>query len=753
MTSDSSTKKRSPLITDTISGVVVFLVALPLCLGIALASGADPISGLISGIIGGIVVGSISGSRTSVSGPAAGLTAIVAAQIATLGSFENFLFAVMVAGALQIVLGILRAGALVAFVPTSVINGLLAAIGVILILKQIPHLLGHDTDPEGEMSFSQPDHENTFSEFLTIFESDIQIGAITVGIISIIILVGWQKIKPLKNSFFPSQLAVVLLAVGMNQVFQAMNLSWTIEASHLVEVPISGGGSGFQTLMNFPDFTQWLNPMAYLAAATIAIVASLETLLNLEAVDKLDKQRRESPPNRELIAQGCGNMVCGLIGGLPVTSVIVRGSVNVDVGAKTQLSAIFHGALLLLAVAFLPVYLNMIPLSALAAILIVTGFKLASPKLFRQMWRDGWSQFLPFLITLVAIVLTDLLIGILIGLVVSAMFILYSNLRRTIPCIVENHLGSDITHIELPNQVSFLNRASLQNTLATIPNGAHVLIDATETDFIDPDIRALIREFRDTTAPARGLTVSLRGFTEHFDIQDQVHYAEYTTPEVRDKMTPQQVLNVLQDGNERFRSGNRLSRDFGRQLSGAAKGQSPLAVVLSCIDSRVPVELVFDMGLGDMFSVRVAGNVIGTKSLGSIEYGVAVAGAKLVLVLGHTRCGAVTESIRLLGSKQDALEATGCEHIGTIVDEIHACLNKRDGSTVRLTDDSVTNDNLVTLVTKRNVMHTVKSITARSTAVRKAVDEGRVLVVGALYDVATGGITILSEEDDPAPEA
>ncbi len=420
---------KSTTLNDITASLVVFLVALPLCLGIALASGAPLFSGLLAGIVGGIVVGTLSGSHTSVSGPAAGLTAIVASQIATLGSFEAFLLAVFVAGLLQIGLGIAKAGALSAFFPSSVIKGLLAAIGVILILKQIPHVLGHDSDPEGEMSFAQPDAQNTFSEILTVMLGDIHVGAAIIGIASIVLLVFWDRTKPLKNSMIPAPLAVVLFGVGMQFLFGRMGGRLVIESSHLVQIPVAETFSGFFSFLTYPDFSQWSNPGIYVAAVTIAIVASLETLLNLEAADKLDPQQRDSPPSRELIAQGVGNTIAGLIGGLPMTSVIVRSSVNVGMGAKTKLSAILHGVLLVVCVSLFPVYLNMIPLAALAAILLVTGFKLASPTLFRQMWDEGRYQFIPFMVTLISIVFTDLLIGILIGLAVSALFILNSNLR------------------------------------------------------------------------------------------------------------------------------------------------------------------------------------------------------------------------------------------------------------------------------------------------------------------------------------
>jgi carbonic anhydrase/SulP family sulfate permease len=741
--SDGNTTILSPstLKHDLTSGLVVFLVALPLCLGIALASGAPLFSGLLAGIIGGLIVGAISGSHSSVSGPAAGLTAIVATQIGVLGSFEAFLFAVLIGGVLQIGLGLLKAGALSAFFPSSVIKGLLAAIGVILILKQIPHVFGHDADPEGDMSFVQPDHENTFSE-LALIAGDLHLGAAVIGLLSIAVLVLWGKLKPLKNSIIPAPLVVVLLGVGINLLFEKLGGRWLIGETHLVQVDLA---AGLFDQLKIADFSQWNNPAVYFAGATIAIVASLETLLNLEAVDKLDPQKRVSPPSRELIAQGCGNVAAGLLGAIPVTSVIVRGSVNVASGGKTKVSAIFHGMLLLISVVFLPVYLNMIPLAALAAILLVTGFKLASPKLFRQMWSEGRYQFAPFVITLVSIVLTDLLVGILIGLGVSVLFILNSNLRRPIRRIVETHVGGDVTHIELANQVSFLNRAALDQIFKNTPAGTHLLIDATDTDYIDPDVLSLIREFKEKAAPQRGVRVSLRGFRSKYRLNDDIQFADYSTRELQDWATPDQVLEILREGNRRFSTGNRLSRDFVRQVDATSQGQTPLAVVLSCIDSRVPAELVFDLGLGDVFSVRVAGNVIGTKSLASIEYGVKVAGVKLVLVMGHTRCGAVSSSVELVGSNQDAKVATGCEHLQSIVDELSPSVTEL--LTRPLSELSPAEvETLVDEVARHNVQRTVKEVVSRSSVIREAVDEGQVRVVGAVYDVKSGEIEFLEED-------
>jgi carbonic anhydrase/SulP family sulfate permease len=722
---------------DLVAGLVVFLVALPLCLGVALASNAPLFSGILAGIVGGILVGSLSGSQTSVSGPAAGLTAIVAAQIGKLGTFEAFLAAVVLAGIIQIVMGVSRAGFIAAFFPSSVIKGLLAAIGVILILKQIPHVLGHDADPMGEESFLQPDHENTFTELGEAW-FHIQPGAALVGILSVLILIFWDRIKTLKKLPIPSALVVVIVGVAVSQLLKSMGSAWAIEASHLVQVPVSDGPRQFLSFLTFPDFSVLSNSTVYIAGFTIAIVASLETLLNLEAVDKLDPEQRSSPPNRELLAQGVGNVACGLIGALPVTSVIVRSSVNIHAGVKTKLSAIWHGVLLLGCVMLAPAMLNQIPLAALGAILLMTGLKLASPKLFKQMWSEGKTMFLPFVITVAAIVLTDLLVGILIGLGVSIGFILHSNFRRPLRKVMEKHITGDVLRVELGNQVGFFSRPSLEETLRSVPAGGHVLIDARNTDYIDADVLDLIKDFQNKTAGAHHVELSLAGFKDRYpQLADRIQYVDFTTREVQDGLTPERVLEILQQGNERFLNGSRLTRDLGRQVDGTSDGQFPMAVVLSCIDSRTPSELVFDLGLGDIFSVRVAGNIARDKVLGSIEYACAVAGAKLVVVMGHTRCGAVNAAVDLLCSNQTAEAATGCANLDSLISEIQLSI---DGDKCKGWKQWAPPEQaaFANEVARRNVLRTMQVLRDRSETLDRLVREGKVAIVGGLYDVHTG---------------
>jgi carbonic anhydrase/SulP family sulfate permease len=738
----TSVTPAAPLNTlgrDLTAGVVVFLVAVPLCLGIALASGAPIMAGLVSGIVGGIVVGALSGSSISVSGPAAGLAAIVASQIQALGTFEAFLLAVMIAGALQLVAGILKGGALANYFPNNVIKGLLAAIGMLLIIKQVPHLVGYDRDYEGDMSFTAPDGTTTLTHLWGAMDAFVP-GALLVGFASLAVLVIWDRTW-LKRTRIPGALGAVLLGVVISEALRRSGNAWAIEDSHLVQVPVLGQeGTGWSDLVRFPDWSRWNDPAVLLAGATLAVVASLETLLNLEATDKLDPLRRTSPPNRELVAQGVGNMAAGAIGGLPMTSVIVRSSVNAQSGGRSKASAIFHGFLLLGSLLLVPTLLNRIPLAALAAVLIVTGFKLASPALFRRMWKEGSKQFVPFAITVGAIVFTDLLTGVLIGLGTSLGFILWGNLRRGFRIIREDHVGGMVHRIELATQASFLNRAQLATVLGEFRRGDQVAIDARMTDYVDPDILSLIREFADETAPARGLKVSLLGFKDRYPIRDVKQYVDWTSKEVQASLTPDRVLRLLKEGNERFTSGQRLTRDLAQQVDDTAAGQHPMACILSCIDSRSPAELLFDLGLGDIFSVRLAGNVASPKALGSMEFACKVAGAKLIVVLGHTRCGAVKATCDLVAKGLDPVEATGLTNLGAITEPISEAVRMETRTKDRR---DASNPDFVDSVAAINVRNTIRWIEDNSPVLRSMIINGEIGIAGAMYDVATGRVTFL----------
>jgi MFS superfamily sulfate permease-like transporter len=735
-----ATDERRELSRDVMAGVVVFVVALPLCLGIALASGAPLLSGIVAGIVAGLVVGWFSGAQLMVSGPAAGFIAVVAAETRALGSFEAVLVAVILAGLIQIAMGIAQGGFFKSYVPTSVVRGLLSAIGVILVLKQVPHLLGRDVDPEGEMSFLQPDRFNTFSELVQALFT-FHPGAAVLGVTSLALLLGWGRFWVTRMTGIPAPLAVVAFGVGITYLFEAIGSPWTIEASHRVQVPVADGVASFLALLPRPDFAQVTNPAVYPAALTIALVGSLQALLTTEAVDRLDRSRRSTPPNRELLAQGVGNCVAGLLGGLPITGEIVRSSVNVDAGARTKLAAIVHGGLLLVAVLVMPDAINRIPLASLAAILIATGSKLASPAVFAEMLRAGRYQFVPYLVTLLAIIFTDPLVGIVIGLLVSVTFILWSNLRRPIRLLREHHLAGNITRIELANQVSFLNRAALRKTLDALPRGTQVLIDGTDTVYIDPDILEMIREFRDSVGPAHGVTVSTAGFRDKYEIDNRIEFVDFTSRELQQDLTPQRAFDYLRAGNERFRTGRQIKRNFGRQVVATAVGQHPVAAVLSCIDSRSPAELLFDLGLGDIFSVRVAGNVATDEVLGSLEFATAVAGAKLIVVLGHTRCGAVGAALQS-ACRPDVAVAPHCTHLPPIMDRIRgaidesACLRATDApaDVVRAVADEVA---------ERHVQRVVRVILESSPAIARLVESGSVGIVGMLYDVASGAAWVV----------
>ena len=430
---------------DFPASIVVFLVATPLCLGIALASGAPLFSGIIAGIVGGIVVGALSGSPLGVSGPAAGLAVIVLTAISSLGAWETFLMAVVLAGAIQLAFGFLRGGIVGYYFPSSVIKGMLSGIGIIIILKQIPHAFGYDAVPEGSFTFIQNDYENTFSELLNMLNF-IQPGALVVAIISLAILIFWDKpfMKQFKfTRLVQGPLVAVIVGILLNELFKAMAPAIAIDARHLVQIPVAEGFEGFLGLFTLPDFSQITNAAVITTAFTIAVVASLETLLCVEATDKLDPYKRITPTNRELKAQGVGNMISGLIGGLPVTQVIVRSSANIQSGGRTKMSAIIHGFLLLIAAVLAPRLLNMIPLATLAAILFVVGFKLAKPVLFKQMYKLGWYQFIPFMVTIIGIITTDLLIGIGLGMAVSVFFILLNNYQNPYSFTKEAHGPED----------------------------------------------------------------------------------------------------------------------------------------------------------------------------------------------------------------------------------------------------------------------------------------------------------------------
>ncbi|MGN7756342.1 SulP family inorganic anion transporter [Chryseobacterium sp. 22532] len=503
------------------SGLVVFLVALPLCLGIALASGAPPLSGVIAGIVGGIVVGFLSNSNISVSGPAAGLTAIVLTAITDLGAFELFLCAGIIAGLIQLILGFIRAGSISNYFPNNVIEGMLAAIGIIIILKQIPHAMGFDQDYEGHESIF--DNGLNLGYFTELFGA-IHVGAILVTLVSVGILIAWDRIPALKRmKMLPGALVAVVAGILLNEAFKLSGSSLAINTQHLVSLPVPQSLDDFKNLVTIPDFNGFTNPKVWIVGATIAIVASIETLLCIEASDRLDKQRRITDTNLELKAQGIGNLISSFIGGLPMTSVVVRSSANANAGATSKLSAMIHGVLLLVCVLTIPFILNLIPLATLAAVLILVGYKLAKPATFKHFWHLGKFQFIPFVATVVAVVATDLLKGVGIGLAISVFYILQGNMKRAYYLSREKLNDADEINIKLAEEVSFLNKAAIKKTLKNVKPNSTVTIDARGTSYIATDVLEMIQDFANIRAKEEDINVELLGF--------KTSYKDYETDE------------------------------------------------------------------------------------------------------------------------------------------------------------------------------------------------------------------------------
>jgi MFS superfamily sulfate permease-like transporter len=512
------------LLSDIPAAFVVFLVALPLCLGIALGSGAPLFSGIIAGIVGGIVVGILSRSHLSVSGPAAGLTAIVAAAILKMPAYQTFLLAVVLAGVIQVVLGFAKAGVLGNYVPSSAIKGMLTAIGIILILKQIPHLVGYDADFEGDYKFAQADSKNTFSGIINALEKITPLAAL-IGFASLTLQIFWDKVLVKKSKLFhliPAPLIVVLFG---GAIAYFANARFSLQQDQMVNIPVASSLPEFFTFFTMPDWNSFTDKAVWITALTLAIVASLETLLNIEAADDLDPYQRVTPTNRELKAQGIGNIISGLLGGLPVTSVVVRTSVNVNMGAKTKLSAITHGVLLLLSVSLIPNVLQLIPLSSLAAILIYTGYKLAKLSIFKALYKKGLDQFIPFIVTVIAIIFTDLLTGIIVGIAVGLFFVMRSNFKTALFVVNDDNKFL----FRLRKDVSFLNKPILKEKLEKVPENGYVLIDISRADFIDKDVIEVINHFM-KHAPLKNIKTEIRKSDIKKDHQLIVPFQEEMLP-------------------------------------------------------------------------------------------------------------------------------------------------------------------------------------------------------------------------------
>ncbi len=521
--------------SDLPSGLVVFLVALPLCLGIALASGAPFFSGIISGIIGGIVIGMLSNSPLSVSGPAAGLAALVMGAIVSIGDYSLFLCAVVIAGVLQIILGLAKLGGIANYIPSSVIKGMLTSIGILIIAKQLPHAFGYDKDEKGNITELLPYGQEDLHELLQPLQH-VEVGVLLLCLLSIIIMVLWEKpVIKKRVKFIPGALVAVIVVVAVNEIWIRSGSLLAVQNEHLVQIKVAKSANEFFSFFTLPNLDGFLNSTVIVYGVIIALIASLETLLSIEAIDNLDPERRVTNTNRELFAQGVGNTVAGLVGGLPVTSVIVRSSANVNSGAQSKLSTIIHGVLLLVSIILIPFLLNMIPLSSLAAILLITGYKLAKPSVFRNFWKAGKYQFVPFIITVIVIIAIDLfkavpvlsgkglLVGVLSGIVAAAGAVLYGNLKNSYSFHKEEHHEGDTIRIQLAEEVSFLNKAAIRQTLDDVPGNSRVVIDASASRYIDFDVIEQIKEFRDIKAPLKEIQLQLVGFKEAYRIDNLSH--------------------------------------------------------------------------------------------------------------------------------------------------------------------------------------------------------------------------------------
>ena len=713
---------------DLIAAIVVFLVAIPLCLGIALASGAPLFSGIISGIVGGIVVGTLSGSQVSVSGPAAGMAAVVLAAIAQLGDFNTFLLALMLAGFLQILVGSLRAGIVADYIPSNVVQGLLCAIGILLIIKQLPLAFTLSTDlNELEAHLLEATEGVNFNP-LYDFSYHLNTGAMIISAISFAILLFLDKTKWewLKQNI-PAPIVVVIAGILINEAFILTNSIFAQNNPHLVNIPEHDNLTDLVRQFAFPNWAAWNNPKVYLYAFIIAIVASLESLLNVKAGEKLDKKHRSCSKDQELVAQGAGNILVGLIGGIPITSVIVRTSVNIQAGAKTKLAAILHGFFLLIAVFLIPEWLNKIPLASLAMILIFTGYKLTKPEIYVAVYKQGTDRFIPFLATVISIVFFNLLAGILIGLGISLFYILKSNSQARLDIVKEFYPQGVTNRLILPQQITFLNKASLVAEFDAIPKNSQLIIDARYCNYMDKEIVELIKEFQQEQAPVKHIALNLMGFKEHYNIHNYINFINVTTYDVQANLSPQDVLNVLREGNQRFLNDTRIHRTTKMDIKYTAKTQHPIAVVLGCIDSRVPVETIFDMSFGDLFCIRRAGNVINDDVLARMEYACHVVGAKLIVILGHTRCGAI----------QSACDGVEKGHITQLLAKIKPAVNAEEETQSNRTGQNTQFVNQVTLL---NIANTLHHVYKNSEILRIMIEQESIAIVGAVYDVETAQV-------------
>lgn len=714
----------SRLSKDIPASIVVFLVALPLCLGIALASGAPLVSGLISGIIGGIVVGSISQSSVSVSGPAASVSAVNLAAIISIGNFEIFLLAVVIGGVLQLALGLLKAGLIADYMPSNIIKGLLAAIGIILIISQVPYALGISANVEG-FTVSSAGLLEQFGTYLENFTESLTAGAIIIAVVSLSLMIFWDK-TPLKRfKLIPPALVVVIVGVLLNLLFSSVIPSLHLGVEHLVNIPKI---NQINELITFPDFSAIWNTQVWGVAISITLIASIASLLAIEAADEIDPHKRNTPPNRELVAQGVGNTLTGLLGGIPITSVIVRSSVNINAGAETKLSAILHGIFLLASVLFISNVLNLIPLASLAAILLVIGYKLASWDVVKSMYKKGWNQFIPFIVTVVAIVISDLLIGIFIGTLVSIFFLLRSNYHNAFYIENTRIFKGETIRLELSNEVSFFNKASIKNTLWNVPDGSSVIIDATFASFIDNDVLEIFMDFKNTYAKEHHITLSIVGLKEKYDLGKDLEFFQEEIKESKIKSSPKEILEYLKDGNKRYVAGKLVSRRLRNKELMDFINAPPLAAIVNCIDMREPLNVLMNTGIGDLIPIRTAGNLAGENVIRSLEVACRKQGAKFILFTGNSSNNIYAEALKDFGNRKNSYTLS-------IIEDAVKALN--------IAPEDVTEIKIYSLadsITRWNLQESLNRVLLNSEYLATEIKEGRIGMAIAFFNRTTGKI-------------
>ncbi|CAG0942987.1 Carbonic anhydrase 2 [Candidatus Brocadiaceae bacterium] len=699
---------------DLPASIVVFLISVPMSLGVALASHAPLFSGLIAGIIGGLIAAPLSNSALGISGTAVGLSVLVSAGIKQLG-FDGFLLALVIMGVLQLLLSLLRAGMIAHYFPSSVINGILSGIGIILFLKQIPHALGDDLDYEDDFTFAQTDHYSSFSELINTAQY-FSPTAMIIALISLLILIIWELPKIKQLPFIrPYQGVLLALSFGIisNYLLLYIAPDIALAENHLVRIPVFANFSDFMAQFHAPNFNKLNDINVYIVGSTLALVASLESLMCLEAVDKLDPYRRFSSAHRELMAQGFANIACGFIGGLPLAQLVVRSSINIQSGAKTKNSAFLQGLLMLLAVTFIPELLNMIPLATLASVLLMASYNLINFSVFKTMYQAGYYHFIPFIITILGLVFTDLLSGMLIGLTIALFSILLENYKSA-SYFRESVINNKII-FRLSEHVSFLNKANIKKTLDHIPVNSDVVIDATRCKYMDYDVYEVIEDFKNE-AIFKNISLTLENM-RGFGVLNPVEKVRSQTYDTQRVLTPDKVLTILKDGNEHFVNNLEANRNLLEQINDTSDGQFPIAIILSCMDSRTSVELIFDLGLGDVFSARVAGNIVNDDMLGSMEYACKVAGSKLIVVLGHTHCGAI----------KGACAGVELDHLTGLLDKIKPAIEAVGKPDVEA-------------VSKQNVLLTVNKIRASSPVLETMIQSGEIGIIGGMYDIETGKV-------------